>query len=106
MSIDTKVTFSGPLFKKDAGKVIQNAIVDEGLNKLSARVERPGRRPGRKNNPIASSRNALTLEMRSPLNKPRQSGASWLRFVYSLVNGSFWKNQIRSITKRIVTELN
>ena len=106
MSIETKVTFSGSLFTKDASKVIQSAIVDEGLSKLSARVERPGRKPGRRNNPISSSRQGLILEMRSPLNWPRQSGNSWKRFVYSLVNGSFWKNQIRSVTKRIVTELN
>jgi hypothetical protein len=64
------VTIRGPLFSKKIDQVVKDAIVAESLLKIQERVERPGRRLGRKNNRLSSRRNALVLDVASTLRDP------------------------------------
>jgi hypothetical protein len=108
LSTEIKVTFTGPIFQENPGKLIREAIIQEGLSKLEERVNRPRKRAGWRNNPLTThirGEGEIDLIMVSPTNHPRQSGAAWIRFINSLVQGSFWQRQIRAITKRIVEGL-
>lgn len=69
-SLDVAVTLRGPLFSKNIPKVVRDAIADEAIEKVGARMERGGRGQGAKVNRITRRRNGLTMDVRSTLRDP------------------------------------
>ncbi len=106
--MSVNVTFRGPIFDKKIDDVVRDAILKEGMDKFEQRVARPGKRLGRKNNPIGpghlTTGDTMELEIRSTLIHPRTTGRTWISKNVAAVN-KMSPFVLRKIAKRIVGEL-
>lgn len=104
--ITVQVKGLAELEKKMGWDFIYGPVVTNVRNKLSTRVNRRRKRQGYINNPLAVQNyavvaaNAPIVKITTSLNPPRNVGSSWLKFIYSLVNGSFFRNQVNAEVRK------
>lgn len=104
MKSNITATLSGPLFTKNLTKVVENAIIDETIEKLGVRMERGGKGLGVRSNRITRKRNGLTMDVMSTRIFPRTRGTAWTRKNMAIAK-SMGRNVLRKTAQRICGEL-
>lgn len=107
--MDISVQLTGPMFTKEAKPVVEKALGEEALRKISERMERSARSGGKKalgrrRNTITQTQNGLVLDIDSTLIWPRTKGSSWYRKNERIIT-AMTKNVLRKAGRRIAEEL-
>lgn len=108
--MNIKVTVKGPLFNKKISDVVENAIIEEALNKIEDRLSRKGaqgsggRGLGVQRNEITNARTRLELRVFSSRKFPRTKGTAWQRKNVAIVR-AMAPRVLRSVAKRTASEL-
>ena len=110
--MDVSVTVRGPLFEKKINKSVKDAIIEECLLKLNARLMRSGTRGsggkglGVQRNIVGSfvDTTAMQLTVESSLIFPRRTGRAWAQKNIAIVR-AMAPRVMRKTAQRIVGEL-
>lgn len=104
-AIDINVKVNGGIFTKDVDQVVRDAMAQEAIDKLSARMSRGGKGLGVQRNPIRLEvRGALETAAISSLNAPRTTGSSWRNKNVAIAK-SLLPRVLKKAADRIVEEM-
>ena len=106
--IQVHVTVKGPLFTKKLDSLVRNAMYEEAVEKITARIARPAKRAkglGVRRNVITTRRlDPLTGEATSTLRRPRTKGTAWTRYNVAAAR-AMAPNVLKAAARRITSEL-
>lgn len=104
------VTIKGPFFNKKISKVVQDAIVQEAVEKIGDRLTRKGTQGsggkglGVRRNTVTRKRGGLGEQVASTLRRPRTKGTSYIRKNMGIAK-AMAPRVLRKTAQRIVGEL-
>ena len=103
--IQVHVTVKGPLFTKKLDSLVRNAMYEEAVEKITARMERGGKGLGARRNVVTTRRlDPLTGEASSTLHRPRTKGTAWTRKNVAIAK-AMAPRVLRKAALRITSEL-
>ena len=84
--IDIQVSYSGGLFHRDVRRQVEDAMVNEILEKIRQRAPRQGKGLGAQRNTITVDQQPeLNMIIRSTKHRPRTTGRAWIRKNLSII---------------------
>lgn len=110
MRRNVEVTIRGPYFDKRIDKVVEQAIVQEGIEKVGERLTRKGAQGsggkglGVKRNVVRRTKHGMEEEIASTLRRPRTKGTAWTRKNMGIAKAML-PRVLKKTSARIVGEL-